>query len=81
MLCVAVTEKGRPLVKVTQALTKSLGALGQSWDFKVMFYYNKIHIEIEGIYIYNIYKNKTIYNIFLYIIQNKTIFIYSYILF
>lgn len=52
MLCVAVTEIGRPLVKVTQALTKSLGVLGQSWDFKVMFYYNKIHIEIEGIYIY-----------------------------
>lgn len=51
MLCVAVTEIGRPLVKVTQALTKSFGALGQSWDFKVMFYYNKIHIEIKGIYI------------------------------
>lgn len=78
-MCGGDREIGRPLVKVTQALTKSLGALGQSWDFKVMFYYNKIYIEIKDIYI--TYKNKTIYNIFLYIIQNKTIFIYSYILF
>lgn len=79
MLCVAVTEMGRPLVKVQQALTKSLGALGQSWDFKVMFYYNKIHIEIKGVYI--TYIKTKLYKIFLYIIQNKTIFIYSYILF
>lgn len=50
-MCGGDREIGRPLVKVTQALTKSLEALGQSWDFKVMFYYNKIYIEIKGIYI------------------------------
>lgn len=50
-MCGGDREIGRPLVKVTQALTKSLGALGQSWDLKVMFYYNKIYIEIKGIYI------------------------------
>lgn len=50
-VCGGDREIGRPLVKVNQALTKLLGALGQSWDFKVKFYYNKIHIKIKGMYI------------------------------
>lgn len=55
-VCGGDREIGRSLIKVTQALTKLLGPLGQSWDFKVKFYYNKIHIKIKVMYIYVTYK-------------------------